>query len=656
MVTIPRPGLYYDTGGLLDPFKEGYDTSRALRTDVANVRAGNALLAGDYQGAAREAYGVGAIDAGQKIQEAQRAQAEQQRKLADDKRKEEAAAHAQVAAMLNNVRQRTKDPATLMRAYENARSYLSPYNTDDEINLWGQKLQADPEATIAGLGVSAAKQGGVHVVTQGDEVFVYDTNDGHLISRTRADKAMAAPSETDIVNVAGSHEGDPNQSPVGGAPASAVPAGSTGQDAGAGAVPPPPEAPPSDAVLADRRARIAAIETRGQADPYAAVGRPTRRRDGSIDRPLGKYQVMESNLAPWTQEVLGRSMTPQEFLANPKAQDAVFDSKFHEYVQKYGSEEDAASAWFTGGPRSQGAGKRDNLGTTGAQYVSRFSQGRPTAPAAPPAQPPNALRDVGVVGQGGAAPGSIQVLYRGRPKAQARPATPEEKKAYGVAADVPAQIKADGTFDVISGTGAALKRIPAQVQSGYVDNRKAITQIDSAIALIQKRKDALGLKNKLGDDINQRLDPEGIPTRAAVANIGSLLIHDRSGAAVTAAEQPRLMPFIPSVTDTADAAVKKLQLLKEQYQATNDEIDIVFGQDAGYAPMGGSAKTPPPGGAAPGAAAGGGAPGPAPTTQVRLRPPTAAERALTQEALAKGVPRAQVIARLRKSGIDPKGV
>jgi hypothetical protein len=185
-------------------------------------------------------------------------------------------------------------------------------------------------------------------------------------------------------------------------------------------------------------------------------------------------------------------------------------------------------------------------------------------------------------------PGTIM----GPPKEVARPATAAEKAAYGIGPDVPAQMKPDGSLDVISGTGAANKRVPPKVAAGYTANKAAITQIDQAIAEIQANKGAMGLKNYLGDDFNQRMDPGGVGVRASVANIGSLKRHDRSGATVTAAESPILKPFIPSVTDNPDAAITKLTKLKQEYQNTNAEIDVEFGEESGYAPMGAARAAP----------------------------------------------------------------
>jgi hypothetical protein len=189
-----------------------------------------------------------------------------------------------------------------------------------------------------------------------------------------------------------------------------------------------------------------------------------------------------------------------------------------------------------------------------------------------------------------ASQGGARVVATGRTKAQARPATVEEKAAYGIGAEVPAQMKPDGTLDVISGVGANNKRVPPKIAAGYTANNAAIKQIDQAIANINANKGALGLKNYLGDDAMQRLDPKGVGVRADVANIGSLKRHDRSGATVTAAESPILKPFIPSPTDTAEAATTKLLRLKQEYQNANAEIEVEFGGDSGYAPMGGGSR------------------------------------------------------------------
>ena len=66
-------------------------------------------------------------------------------------------------------------------------------------------------------------------------------------------------------------------------------------------------------------------------------------------------------------------MTPQEFLQNPEAQDAVFDHRFGSYVQKYGPE-GAARAWFAGEGGMKNPNARDVLGTSVEDYGRKFTQ------------------------------------------------------------------------------------------------------------------------------------------------------------------------------------------------------------------------------------------------------------------------------------------
>jgi hypothetical protein len=114
---------------------------------------------------------------------------------------------------------------------------------------------------------------------------------------------------------------------------------------------------------------IAAIESGGNQDPYSVQGPVTEKGD----RAEGKYQVMASNVPQWTKETLGTALSPQEFLGNPKAQEAVFAKKFGDAILKYGSPADAASVWFTGRPQGAASGgAKDSLGTTGNQYVQKF--------------------------------------------------------------------------------------------------------------------------------------------------------------------------------------------------------------------------------------------------------------------------------------------
>jgi len=66
-------------------------------------------------------------------------------------------------------------------------------------------------------------------------------------------------------------------------------------------------------------------------------------------RAYGKYQVMDFNIPSWTKQYYGKSLTPQQFLSNPKAQEAVARGKLQSYYNKYGAR-GAAAAWYSGNP------------------------------------------------------------------------------------------------------------------------------------------------------------------------------------------------------------------------------------------------------------------------------------------------------------------
>jgi len=142
---------------------------------------------------------------------------------------------------------------------------------------------------------------------------------------------------------------------------------------------------------------------------------------------------------------------------------------------------------------------------------------------------------------------------------------------------------------VTGGTGQLQPRASGnqKLQALAIENRNQMNVIDEAIRRIQANPKALGAKNLLPDIIMQRADPEGVATRAAVADIGSLKIHERSGAAVTASESPRLMPFVPSVKDTPQAALDKLKRLRaylDQETQALEAAGAVVPKAGGYSP------------------------------------------------------------------------
>jgi hypothetical protein len=122
--------------------------------------------------------------------------------------------------------------------------------------------------------------------------------------------------------------------------------------------------------IAAAREALAAVESRGSGD-YAAIGPVVGKGAYKGQRAYGRYQVMEGNIAPWTKEVFGEAKTKEEFMADPKIQDAVVEHQLRKSYNKFGNFEDAASVWFSGQPLSK-AGNRSDGYTTVPDYVKKF--------------------------------------------------------------------------------------------------------------------------------------------------------------------------------------------------------------------------------------------------------------------------------------------
>lgn len=134
-------------------------------------------------------------------------------------------------------------------------------------------------------------------------------------------------------------------------------------------------------------------------------------------------------------------------------------------------------------------------------------------------------------------------------------------------------------------------RTQAAVRREVSSNRAQIGVINEALAELAKYPEAVGLARMAGDAINQRVDPRGIPARAALSNIGSLRIHDRSGAAVTAKEFPRLRPFIPNVSDTYEKVKSNLEAMLRELESETAELEKSTPAPTATPPAGGKTIT-----------------------------------------------------------------
>lgn len=148
-----------------------------------------------------------------------------------------------------------------------------------------------------------------------------------------------------------------------------------------------------------------------------------------------------------------------------------------------------------------------------------------------------------------------------------------------------ANLRADPRTKEASG-----KPMPASAAKSLLENQTNLRRAEQALELAQGKElpggikgdtAATGLKGLIPNQVLNRIDPAGVDTRAAIADLGSMVIHDRSGAAVTAAEFPRLAPFIPSPTDDAETVQKKLRQFVSSYRAIVDD-QIEFHRELGY--------------------------------------------------------------------------
>jgi Transglycosylase SLT domain len=125
--------------------------------------------------------------------------------------------------------------------------------------------------------------------------------------------------------------------------------------------------------LDDFLAAIAQVESGGNYSAHNPSG------------ALGKYQVMAGNVPGWTKRALGYSETPDQFLHDPAAQEAVARTILGGYYQQYGPE-GAAAMWFSGQPNPNSTAS--DGGNTVRQYVNKvLAAMRGGSASTQPAQP-----------------------------------------------------------------------------------------------------------------------------------------------------------------------------------------------------------------------------------------------------------------------------
>jgi hypothetical protein len=551
------------------------------RQNMFARKAGNALASGDPAAAANVMYRGGYLSAGSDLQQqAARAQQAQQQQ-ADAQRKRQAEGAQNIARGMRSLMQQGMDPNA---AYEQAMKYAPALGLDPaDLEKMRPYFQQNPKGFVDFIDQQAAKE--LEIVKGSDGSYsAVDKATGRPVVQYQAptqDKYVPVDPEKDVYRQPGRLGGVVGQGIVAPSPPGPPP-GYVGRPEITPIV--PSNYTPEDR---DALARMIATEAGGEGQQgMLAAGAVAMNR---LKSGYGGAKTLSDVInAPNQFEGMSRAgqVSPQAYQAALQVADRLLSGQasdptggavnfINPQLQAQLGRQQPAWAPAGQGQRignhvfygGQGQGENQVQGGSGSDAVMTSNPG---------------------------APEGLQLVRKAQAKPEnaktaTRPATAQEKAAYGIPADVPAQIT-NGKMDVISGIAARTRAIPAKVQQGYIENNANIRQIDQAIAALRANPHAMGMMNMLGDEIRQRTDQGGIKTRAAVANVGAVKIHDLSGAAVTAAETPRLKPFIPMPTDTAAAAIQKLEQLKEQIANSNAQIEVQFGEESGYMPLRGAAQ------------------------------------------------------------------
>lgn len=233
-----------------------------------------------------------------------------------------------------------------------------------------------------------------------------------------------------------------------------------------GSTPGAPGSTPTDPVSAASNA-ILGNESQGSYTTTSAV-LPSGSAKGQ--RSYGKYQVLQSNIPSWTKQYYGQSLTPEEFLSNPAAQEAVQKGKIGDLWNKYGNIQDVASVYFTGVPYAQAVqeGRKDQAtGMTVQAYVAKAANafGTPSTPGTTaPTDPsqkysPTIMNYVNLVRSGD---GSLKDIPAGfQPQVNAalndpNLVTPQQKAANLGNYQLADNLLSDPSLDSVFGLGGAL--------------------------------------------------------------------------------------------------------------------------------------------------------------------------------------------------------
>lgn len=389
----------YNVRNPWDGVQSGYRLGNAMRMDIADQKAGAALAGGDYQGGANALLSSGNIADGLRVQDYSARQQAARTQAQDARKKELLDFTTEAASRLAEIHRTGKDPNKTLAAFD---TYFAPRfrqmgESEDDLAEIRNGLASDADTTLMALGAGAAKAAGYDVRNAGDEVLVFDKGTGKLVSRYRGAQTVNVPEGGALYDIPGTGGAQP--------------------DAAASS----PTAQPSSAPLPDA--------------PQAAS-------------PEGVRTIV-NDLVSRGARITSAKRTPEE---NARVGGA--KNSYHL----------SGHAYDIVPPAGMSMGELEQqLRATGVRFAELINEGDHIHIAwgrgeqRQPAEP----YQVASAGDTPPPPGGGPRLIVSRPKREAprvRPATAEEKAAYGIAADVPAQMKPDGSIDVVSGLGSSSDR------------------------------------------------------------------------------------------------------------------------------------------------------------------------------------------------------